>query len=169
MRFNITVVPMATGLFLVVYCAVQFLGERLGFAPVINLSAPGGFTMGESILMFVLILALSNAVTLNLAFYLIRKARKPRKNSSGSRLVFLITFWLGLVSFLIYLSLDLVLGFFQILTIPNGLFLYFESITWWIGTRVILQLIALNYAFEFGDEIAFTIKKRKEAKKDGEM
>jgi hypothetical protein len=123
--------------------------------------------MGESILMFVLTLALSNAITLNLAFYLIRKARKPRKNSSGLKLVVYIACLIGLILAFVYLIFALVsipVEIYAFLGV-EGLWYYFEFTTWWIGIHLVLLTIVLYYVLYSSSEIMWLIKKRKEEKK----
>ncbi len=73
LHFNIIIVPITTGLFLISFLIIQFLGERLNFSPDIYLSSPGWLHMHEAILVFVLILAISQIIALNITFYLIKK------------------------------------------------------------------------------------------------
>lgn len=73
---NVVFIPIATGLFLVAYLIFQFLGEKLGFSPVINIYSTGILSMEESVLMFVVIIALAQIIALNLTFYLINLLNK---------------------------------------------------------------------------------------------
>ena len=73
LHFNVVIVPITTGLFLITFLIIQFLGERLNFSPDIYLSSPTWLHMHEAILIFVLILAISQIIALNITFYLIKK------------------------------------------------------------------------------------------------
>jgi len=73
LHFNVIVVPITTGLFLISFLIIQFLGERLNFSPNIYLYSPKWLNMHESILMFALIIAISQVIALNIVFYLIKK------------------------------------------------------------------------------------------------
>ena len=73
LHFNVVIVPITTGSFLITFLIIQFLGERLNFSPDLYLSSPGWLHMHEAILVFVLILAISQVIALNITFYLIKK------------------------------------------------------------------------------------------------
>jgi len=73
LHFNVIVVPITTGLFLISFLIIQFLGERLNFSPNIYLHSLPWLNMHESILMFALIIAISQVIALNIVFYLIKK------------------------------------------------------------------------------------------------
>ena len=73
LNFNIIVVPITTGFFLIIFLILQFTGEQFGFSPKIRFFSLKWLTMYESLLMLVLIIAISQIIALNMAFYLIKK------------------------------------------------------------------------------------------------
>lgn len=80
---NIIFVPVATGLFLIVYLILQFLGERFDFVPIIDLIGPSWLNAREAILLFVLIIAVAQVIALNLAFYLINLLKELEGKKDG--------------------------------------------------------------------------------------
>ncbi len=73
LHWNVIVVPMTTGLFLIFFLIIQFTGESFGFSPKIRFFSLRWLNMYESLLMFVLIIAISQIIALNATFYLIKK------------------------------------------------------------------------------------------------
>lgn len=73
LNFNIIVVPITTGFFLITFLLIQFTGEQFGFSPKIWFSSLGWLSMYESLLMLILVVAISQIIALNMVFYLITK------------------------------------------------------------------------------------------------
>lgn len=74
LKFNVYVFPLILLLFLGIFMLVQFFGERLRISPVIILGVWPWMTLAEAVLLFVFFLGLSLFLTLNLAFYLMKKS-----------------------------------------------------------------------------------------------
>lgn len=83
---NVIFVPVATGLFLISYLILQFLGERLDFSPVISLSGPSWVNEREAGLLFVVIIALAQIVALNLTFYLTNLLKKMESDKQNVKM-----------------------------------------------------------------------------------